>query len=106
MPEDIAVLHNDLERLADIAQHEIAASKGSVHTRFSPEARAAYEAITAHLIAAGYDRVIAEWATTCWVVGYQVGASVRDCVAMAEQFAELGLIHPAGGGDRSRHPRQ
>jgi hypothetical protein len=90
---DVAHLHNDLERLAAVARHEIDASDTGVKP-FPPEARSAYQAITARLIQAGYNRTIAEWATSCWVVGYQVGASVADCVAMAERHAELGLIRP------------
>jgi hypothetical protein len=90
---DVAHLHNELERLAAVARHEIDASDTGVKP-FPPEARAAYQAITARLIQAGYQQTIAEWATSCWVVGYQVGASVADCVAMAERHAELGLIRP------------
>lgn len=98
MPVD-AILHNELERLADVARHEIEASPGtSVADPFSPEAREACAAITTRLVEAGVDRVIAEWATTYWIVGSRhFGHGVWQCKEQADYHAELGLIRPAGG---------
>lgn len=92
MPD--VVLHNELEQLADVARHEIDASPGgSAADRFSPEAREACAAITVRLVEAGVERVVAEWATTYWIVGgRQFGHSVWSCVESAEYYAELGLI--------------
>jgi hypothetical protein len=97
MPADHG-LHVELERLADVAHHEIEASAGSVADGFSQEAREACAAITARLIAAGVDRTIAEWATTIWICGgYKYEGSVWACKEKADYYAELGLITPAGG---------
>lgn len=87
----------ELERLADIAHHEIEASNtGSAADGFSPEAREACAAITARLIAAGVDQTIAEWATTVWICGgYRFERGVWGCVERAEEYANLGLIKPS-----------
>lgn len=90
-------LHVALEQLADVANHEIHASAGSVAEGFSPAARDACAAITEHLVTAGVDRKIAEWATTIWICGgWHTGMSVWECKVKADYYVELGLIQPAG----------
>lgn len=93
MPADPA-LHVELERLADVAHREIEACRGSAATPYSAEAREACAAITARLVEAGVNRTIAEWATTYWIVGHTMGATVWSCVEDAGYYAELGLIRP------------
>lgn len=93
MPADPA-LHVELERLADVAHREIEACRGSAATPYSAAARAACAAITARLVEAGVQQVIAEWATTDWIVAHTMGATVWECVERADYHAELGLIRP------------
>lgn len=78
---DEAVLHNELERLADIARHEIDASRGSVAERWSRDASEATAAITARLIRAGVEPELAQMATTAWIV--LRGRPVLECLEKA-----------------------
>jgi hypothetical protein len=97
MPADHA-LHIELERLADVANHEIeVCATGSAADAFSLAAREACAAITERLVRAGVDRRVAEWATTVWICGGRryIG-SVWECKEHADYYAELGLIQPAG----------
>lgn len=83
---DPAALHNELERLADVARGEIEASRGSVADGFSVEAREACAAITARLVEAGVEQGLAELGTTAWVL--MPRRPVLECVERAREELE------------------
>jgi hypothetical protein len=83
--DDPAVLHNDLETLADLARqlhHET--WTGTVAEPFAPEVRAVYAQMRARLEAAGYHPKHADWAVTGWIL---MGGmwSVMRCVDTCDQ---------------------
>lgn len=81
---DPAVLHNELENLADVVRHEINASRGPVADLFSLDARELCAVITARLVRAGVERRVAEFATTAWAL--MPHASVLECVEKARRL--------------------